>query len=100
MTTHSPHPWKAEPIGHGAYGIWDSLGQLVAETRTTEDTSVDKRPGSPSRPEAGQANRKLLTVAPELLAFAQLVSDFFDNDSAGHGHYLKEQAEIAIAKTA
>ena len=34
-----------------------------------------------------------------LLTFAQLVSDFCSDDSAGHMRYLKAQADIAINST-
>lgn len=38
-------------------------------------------------------------INPEpLLKFAQLVSDFFDRDSAGHSQYLKGQADLAVQK--
>lgn len=66
MTKYTAGPWKAQPLAHGAYGIWDDLGRLVAETRNTEDT-YDRRPGSPSTPEAGPANARLIAQAPAML---------------------------------
>jgi len=52
--------------------------------------------GDPWAPEALQALTDAVAARSALLAFAVLVRDFFDTDSAGHAVYLKEQANNAI----
>lgn len=88
-------PFKAGVIGLGEYQrhmVFDANIGQVCEALTKED--------------AEQLARLLNKVfearehkaALRLLAFANLVSDFFASDSSGHGQYLKEQADNAIAE--
>jgi hypothetical protein len=47
----------------------------------------------------GRANAYACAAVPELLAFAEMVRDFFADDSAGHAKYLRELAINVIAAT-
>lgn len=87
MSTHTPGPWSVEyPYGeHGCY-------VTAANPRTTNPLICKMMP------ENADPNARLIAAAPDLLAFAQLVRDFFTDDSIGHAQYLKEQAESAIDK--
>lgn len=63
---HTAGPWEAQPLAMGAFGIWDGINRLVAETRGTAST-VDQRAGSPSTAEAIAANARLIAAAPAML---------------------------------
>lgn len=92
--THTATPWTAQPLAHGAYGIWGDINRLVAETRNT-DSTYDRRPGSPSLPEVGKANAEYIIRAansyPTLLAALQR---YVDCD--GVEDDIREQAQAAI----
>lgn len=80
---HTPGPWAAQPLAHGAFGIWDSLNRLVAETRNTAST-VDKREGSPSTAAAIPANACLIAAAPAMLAALKAIRDMHVDRDTDH----------------
>lgn len=86
MTTkHTPGPWEIE--ARFSYVAIITEGKEYVAT-VSPDYYTQER----------WDNARLIAAAPELLAFAELVRDFFTDDSLGHAQYLKEQAEVAIAK--
>ena len=92
-TKHTPGPWL--DLGNTQVGyIYPQPSRkgpvIVANTYVNKPTFMSV--------EEAKANARLIASAPDLLAFAQLVSDFFDKDSAGHAQYLKEQADNVLAK--
>lgn len=96
---HTPGPWTAQPLARGAFGIWDGLNRLVAETRGTAST-VDKRDGSPSTAAAIAANAKLLAAGPTLLdalkALLDQADETYPHFESLRGSANRDQARDAI----
>jgi len=85
MVRHTPGPWFNNGGIIGPKSIYNHSDNAVCVVGTPN-----------AQTEQDTANARLIIGAEKLLTFAQLVSDFFTNDSAGHAIYLKEQADTAI----
>lgn len=69
MTKHTPGPWKAYFSVHGDPSV-------VTDANRPAFTKICDV--STSQSDYGQANCRLLAAAPELLAAAKLVREFFE----------------------
>jgi hypothetical protein len=89
--------WKAEKVMENWHGYADWTTYTVRDARNCCIAVVGEVDHLPAPENAD--NARIMAAAPRLLAFAELVADFFENDSSGHAQYLREQALNAIAAT-
>lgn len=89
--------WKVENSQENFHGYPEWKTYTIRDARNCCIAVVGEIDRLPA-PE-NQDNAALMAAAPRLLAFAELVADFFANDSSGHAQYLFEQANNAINAT-
>jgi len=70
MTEHTPGPWSAEYVGaDGSFEIWN----VAKGDRAHKDSfAICSRNPIEHRAEVSRANARLIAVAPDLLAVAEL----------------------------
>jgi len=87
---HTPGPWVICPHGDG-FEVEQENGKAIAQAfqtcpARTEDSHIERR-----------ANARLISAAPELLAFVSEYLEAWANGMAGDS-YLRRQAEALLGE--
>ncbi len=93
-------PYKIQPMQENFNGYSDWTTANIRDNRNCHVLTigeVDHATGKESREFADFIVTACNSHA-RLVGFAQLVADFFANDSAGHAQYLREQALNTLAE--